>query len=348
MRPVKRVSAEPLVYKEPERTYFPEQHGAKCSSCPLRDQNNAIPCKPTTGAATLVILGEAPGPLEELQEEYFVGPSGNALKEAIASIGIPDAANATHLNNCLQCRPKKHLSVKDWRKATECCWPRLEKELCQSGAKMILGLGKWSQFVLRGKTDPIHDWCGSPYPVESPFCKHGEKTPSNTTESTSKTSKRPSGSKKKSPKRTKKKKEKASQIYSGQCITTYHPAFALRGKRVFLAVFEEHLERAWKLANGSLKPWKWPSIYAKDDAKAIAALKRLWKGIRTKKIIRIGVDIETNGSNPCLDSMTKVGLSSSTMAISLSWPLSSDAAPLVRKILAHPVAKAAHNGKVMR
>ena len=47
----------------------------------------------------------------------------------------------------------------------------LEKEICQSGAKVILGLGKWAQYTLRGKTSPIHDWCGSPYPVTSPFCE---------------------------------------------------------------------------------------------------------------------------------------------------------------------------------
>lgn len=326
-------------YRPPKRTYDPRKAGALCKQCPLRDQKNAVPTGPVR-KAKLVILGEAPGPIEESRNEYFAGPSGEELRAACADAGIP--WSAVSLNNCLQCKPRTNISVKDWKKALECCWPRLEEELCQSGTPMILGLGKWSQYVLRGKTDPIHDWCGSPYPVATPFASGG--APSEPKKPTKEASKK--GGKQRSSKRSQKKAaiEPAPQRLKAQCITSYHPAYALRGKRQYLFVMQSHLESAWGLSTGSLKPWKWPTIYAKDDKAAVAALKRLLRDVKKGKIKRIGIDIETSGSNPVMDTMTKVGLSSRSAAISLSWPLRKDAATLVRAILAHPVAKAAHNG----
>lgn len=47
-------------------------------------------------------------------------------------------------------------------------------------------------------------------------------------------------------------------------ISSYHPAFMLRPKGAgYIPVFRMWLERAWQLAQGKLKPWKWPKIVTK-------------------------------------------------------------------------------------
>ena len=324
-------------YKPFERTFFPENEGCHCSSCPLAGPDGT-PLKPVlwkpSRRAKLAIVGEGPGPIEEIRGEYFVGPSGHEVAVVLHELDVP--GGAVTLNNCTKCKPRKKLSVVEWKKAAACCWPLLEKELLASGAKFVIGLGKWTQWVFRGKRDPIHDWCGSPYPTVIPHCRNEELV--------AELQERRAGTKRKATKTEVAELKKPVARWSGTVITTYHPAFALRGKRQYLPVFAQHMEFAWELASGIRKLWKWPAIYVKDDAAAMGALKRMWRDVKSGKIKRLGIDIETNGSNPVVDSMTKVGLSSRTVAISLSWPLRQDAVPLVKKILAHPVAVAAHNG----
>lgn len=131
--------------------------GARCSECPLNG-NQVIP--PTrTPNAKLVIIGDAPERHDVIERQVFAGDIGQLLDRVLHASDFP--RNAAHLTNAVLCRTPKNLSPKNWKKAMECCAPRLSLEMRQTKAPTILALGGKALQATTGRTS-ILDWMGTP------------------------------------------------------------------------------------------------------------------------------------------------------------------------------------------
>lgn len=139
------------------REYDPEAHGALCSLCPLND-TESIPVPPELRpGALLMIIGEAPGRQEEEYRRPFVGPSGKELAVALEEAGV--SREDCSLTNTILCRPQSrggnlkayiaHLRSRNRsrkkqglelvRLPTECCRPRLMREIALHDSLLLVG-----------------------------------------------------------------------------------------------------------------------------------------------------------------------------------------------------------------
>jgi DNA polymerase-1 len=213
-----------------------------------------------------------------------------------------------HYDNALLCRPQKKHSPLEYRKAIDCCKPRLEKSLKRSGARTVLALGGRAQYAMLSKSDPIRDWCGAPMP---------------------------------------------SALSNGRytTIVTYQPAYCMRANQAFFKVFQIHTQRAWLHATDRLPKWHWPKLYVDNDIYTLNALCQL------KKAKRLGIDIETAGTDPVTCDITAVGIAGRVgkkrIAVSVNWPpednfatkkIGDECRRLVGALLKSSIPKAAHNG----
>lgn len=120
-------------------------------------------------------------------------------------------------------------------------------------------------------------------------------------------------------------------------IPAYYPAFCLRpGGAPYIPVFTIWLARAWDMANGALRPWKWPKLVTSSPYEPALT-----------KILRaptISVDIE---NVPSTGRIRCIGFGTPTLGVSVPLPSEGDTSDkelvLVKQILAAPSRKIFHN-----
>lgn len=137
--------------------------GANCEACPLwniDETKRPIPVPPTrVRNAEAIILAESPGQNEVEQRAPLVGASGRLMDKILEKIGW--RRSSLWLTNTILCRPDRKLSPAEWKKARECCRPRLERELKTCKAKTVLSFGKHAMAESIGKLQ-VFDWMGAP------------------------------------------------------------------------------------------------------------------------------------------------------------------------------------------
>jgi DNA polymerase len=115
--------------------------------------------------ARVLVVGEAPGEQEEKYQRPFVGPSGTELDRALRAGGKHRGHVA--LTNAILCRPpendlkklidvqRRHMKLTGevQKTPTECCAPRLERELDQYDN--YLPLGKTGAAAVTNQTSSI-------------------------------------------------------------------------------------------------------------------------------------------------------------------------------------------------
>lgn len=84
-------------------SYDPRAHGARCDVCPLRHKRFVPPEGPPD--AEIVVVGEAPGPQEEIKRRPFIGPSGMLLNDILRDADGPKRDRVL-ITNSLLCRPE--------------------------------------------------------------------------------------------------------------------------------------------------------------------------------------------------------------------------------------------------
>jgi len=113
-----------------------------CRKCPLWEGASSV-CIPGRQIGTwdgVVIVGEAPGPQEDLQGRAFVGPTGEKLASALEAIGLRNA----FVTNTVRCYPYRTPSSSH----VAACKGYLQEELAALKPRFILALGNtaWHQF----------------------------------------------------------------------------------------------------------------------------------------------------------------------------------------------------------
>ena len=133
---------------------------AGCRACALSTSRaNTVfgvgpPCGPAADAAPSVdwlIVGEAPGEMEDLAGEPFVGQAGKLLDNMLLALRLqrgsddavrPGVAKNIFITNVLKCRPPANRNP-DPAEVAQCA-PYLKRQVELLQPKMILALGKFA------------------------------------------------------------------------------------------------------------------------------------------------------------------------------------------------------------
>lgn len=142
---------------------------ANCALCPFAGKTQIHSQIPTAPDPKILILGEAPGEVEESQQKPFVGPSGKILDWALNQVGL--YRPALWITNTIFCRPPQNdIGSIDASDAIDACRPALLAELTSAydaGVRTIIALGLTAAKALKisGKMADIR---GSVYQFQLP------------------------------------------------------------------------------------------------------------------------------------------------------------------------------------
>ncbi len=98
--------------------------------------------------AKVVIIGEAPGKNEDLQNEPFVGRSGQILTELLNEIGL--SRDDVYITNTILCRPPNNRNPNKFELSN--CQGRLDEQLKILNPKVVITLGNFAtKYMLKIK-----------------------------------------------------------------------------------------------------------------------------------------------------------------------------------------------------
>lgn len=300
-------SSQPLTDRErllaaPEFRHAMER-GARCTECPLfhRAVEEGKSRGPVLGQirrnSKLAVIGEAPGSHEVRSGEPFVGPSGRILNAALARGGINRVTDSeiaerqrkglapargvddVSVTNVLMCQPPDSFDIYvEKLKAkgvtplpTECCRPRLDRDIREANAPTEYAVGKQALAALArhynipyGKDKKkrkagdisiaaLRKQHGAPVPLRDARHPDGIKT----------------------------------------LIASYHPAYAMRGAKAWMPIIKTVIERAASIAaRGGEIDWKKPFYELNPSLNQIEAF--VDEAVSTRRIVM--VDIESGPS----------------------------------------------------
>lgn len=119
-----------------------ETAARQCRACHLREEGNAGPVLSTGDVhAPLMIVGEGPGGVEDEYGAPLVGPSGQLLDKALASVGI--TRDRVYVTNIVKCRPRGNRTP-TLAEGAACADRWLHEEIRLCGPRVIVALGKVS------------------------------------------------------------------------------------------------------------------------------------------------------------------------------------------------------------
>lgn len=139
-----------------------------CTRCKLHGSRKNTVFGVGNPAASLLLIGEAPGRDEDLQGEPFVGAAGQLLNKILAAIGF--RRDDVYIANILKCRPPNNRDPE--AEEVEACLPNLLAQLDIIRPKIILALGRVAAQNLLATSVPLgrlrtqlHDYQGIPLMV---------------------------------------------------------------------------------------------------------------------------------------------------------------------------------------
>lgn len=140
-----------------------------CRRCSLwRDATQGVPGE-GPASAPLMLVGEQPGDMEDLEGHPFVGPAGQLLSRAMEAAGI--ARNEAYVTNAVkhfkhEPRGKRRLHKTPDAGEVQACrwWLDQERDLLKPG--LIVALGGTAALAVFGKAMPIMKSRGRPLPLE--------------------------------------------------------------------------------------------------------------------------------------------------------------------------------------
>lgn len=112
-----------------------------CERCGLSGLRHMVVRSIGPTPARVLLIGEAPGKVEDIFGEPFVGPSGRLLRQAIGA----EVVKLVHITNLLGCRPCDTAggpNRKPTREEVWACWPRLEEIHRQVQPEQVICLGE--------------------------------------------------------------------------------------------------------------------------------------------------------------------------------------------------------------
>jgi uracil-DNA glycosylase len=126
---------------------------AGCRACPLWRTGTQTVFGEGGNRAALLVVGEQPGDLEDVEGHPFVGPAGQILDRALEASGVPrDAAYITNAVKHFKWEPrgKRRIHKTPAQREIEACLPWLEAELAAVDPRVILCLGATAARAVMG------------------------------------------------------------------------------------------------------------------------------------------------------------------------------------------------------
>ena len=126
---------------------------AECRGCDLYQAASHVVFGRGPAEAQLMLVGEQPGDLEDLEGEPFVGPSGQLLEEVLEEVGLRRAdLYITNAVKHFKWKPsgKRRLHVKPASREISACRPWLVREIETVKPAMIVCLGATAAGVILG------------------------------------------------------------------------------------------------------------------------------------------------------------------------------------------------------
>ena len=145
-----------------------EQSLLACSACPL--QRTAIGPTSCNGSpqSPLMLIGEGPGGVEDQYGTPLVGPSGQLLDKALASVKV--SRDRIYTTNILKCRPQGNRTP-TLEEAKFCASRWLDQEIALVQPQVIIALGSVALKYLKGPDARITRdrgvWFGTKYGMEA-------------------------------------------------------------------------------------------------------------------------------------------------------------------------------------
>lgn len=124
-----------------------EQALMACDLCPLRRDAIGPTSYNGTPSSPLAIVGEGPGGVEDEYGVPLVGPSGQLLDKALASVGV--TRDRVYTTNVIKCRPKNNRTP-TVEEGLFCGEHWLDQELALVQPKVIVALGSVALKYLLG------------------------------------------------------------------------------------------------------------------------------------------------------------------------------------------------------
>lgn len=136
-----------------------------CTGCDLCGSRSTVVFGEGDPAASVMIVGEAPGAEEDRTGRPFVGRAGKLLDRFLESVGF--ARDSVYICNVLKCRPPANRNPTPEEIAA--CSPYLRRQVELVDPKVILAVGTFPAQTLLGTTETIgrlrgrvHDFEGRP------------------------------------------------------------------------------------------------------------------------------------------------------------------------------------------
>ena len=131
-----------------------------CTRCTLAEsRTQAVPFSAGRIPATVVVIGEAPGGMEDKAGEPFVGPSGKKLDSMLEAAGI--SRREAFIMNTVNCRPPQNRAPAESEVAA--CTSHFEAQLALSRAWVGILLGQSAYARIHPKPQAIGRARGVPF-----------------------------------------------------------------------------------------------------------------------------------------------------------------------------------------
>jgi uracil-DNA glycosylase family protein len=126
-----------------------------CTACPLYRNATQTVFGAGPASSRVMLVGEQPGDVEDIEGLPFVGPAGQLLDRALAEAGIDRArvyvTNAVKHFKWVQ-RGKRRLHSKPGAREIQACYPWLEAEIATIKPEIIVCLGATAAQALLGRS----------------------------------------------------------------------------------------------------------------------------------------------------------------------------------------------------
>ncbi len=275
--------------------------GADCDNCPLNGRKPVAPSP--VKRPLLAVVTESPSQNDTGFNKLLSGPSGELFDRITSAEGV--SRQRIHVTSAVLCRPEQKLEPHNWRKAIECCRPRLERELKTHEITHALLLGDRAQQTIMNKVS-VFDWMGPP--VRGIVWRKDGK---------------PWKALKKQPEPP----EDAIRFDDIEFISTVAVGYCLANPQ-YTPILRKHFRRIVLRAKGELPDWKWPREFI-DNGKGTDDALRWLNGLSS-----VAVDIETTKKEP--RRLLNVGIADIAVSVSVSWETASPTTKqLVKEILAN-------------